>query len=78
MDIAAPSKVSELTINCVQCRKPQTIKVKDDDIERFKTGNGHIQAIFPYLLPAEREMFLSRICGNCWEELFIKDADDEA
>ncbi len=67
----------ELTIDCIECQQPQVLKVRAQDLENFKAGKGHVQTIFPYLLPAEREMLLSRICGSCWDRMFKYEDDDD-
>ena len=69
------NQMMDLTIRCVECLGGQTISVKANDLERFKSGKGNIQDIFPYLIPSEREMLLSRICGGCWDKMF-EDKDD--
>lgn len=66
----------DLTIRCVECQTPQTVSIKPGDFEKYKTGHGNIQDIFPYLLPAEREMLMSRICGDCWDRMFADHDED--
>lgn len=53
-----------------------TLMVRPEDVEEFY-GNSrrHIQDIFDYLTPAEREMFQSGICGECWSRLFPPDQE---
>ena len=64
-----------VAIPCVECHRPQEIKIRPGDVERYKAGEGSVQSVFPYLTASEREMFLSRICGTCWDRLF-KEEDD--
>lgn len=48
-----------------------TLMVRPEDVEEFySTSSRHIQDIFDYLTPAEREMFQSGICGECWVKVF--------
>lgn len=64
-----------VAIDCVECQQQQLLKVRPDDLEKYQAGAGHVQDIFPYLLPSEREVLLSRICGDCWDRMF--DTGDE-
>lgn len=38
-----------------------------------RSGKGYIQDNFPELTPAERELFLSGIPADMWDEIFIND-----
>lgn len=64
-----------VTVDCVQCGKPQTLEVKDKDFDRWLNGEDYIQNIFPYLSAGQREMLISKICPTCWDEMF-KDDDE--
>lgn len=60
-----------VTVECRHCGEPICIEVyRKDWAEWNSPDRRHIQEIFPYLTAAEREMFLSRICGECWTEMF--------
>lgn len=69
----------EVQVRCVCCGKPHTLKVNEKDYELYLSQNRpHIQDIFPYLSPAERELLISRTCEECWNKMFaIEDEDLE-
>lgn len=47
------------------------LMVRPEDVEEYQRGSSrHVQDIFDYLTAAEREMFLSGFCGECWVKLF--------
>jgi hypothetical protein len=54
---------------CVQCFEVQTLIVTAEGVEKRRHG-AHVQDAFPELSAAEREMFISGICGKCWDLLF--------
>lgn len=70
----------ELKVQCRMCRKTHSLMVGIEDYFMFEMPNRpHIQDIFPYLTPAERELLISGTCGECWEKMFshLEDEDDE-
>lgn len=63
-----------LTETCIECGKDSSVVVQGPDLFNWNNGAA-VQVAFPYLTASERElMFMSHICGTCWENLF---ADDE-
>ena len=68
----------KLVKQCHACHKDITVEVFQKDLDRYNdaTNREHIQNIFPYLEASERELFLSGLCGSCWDELFM-DLEDE-
>lgn len=60
-----------VTVYCTVCKEEHTLLVNIDDWFMFGMPNRpHIQDIFPYLTPAEREMLITGICPKCWQKLF--------
>lgn len=55
-------------VKCQWCRETHYIVVDRNDYYSWKRGK-MAQAAFPYLTPDEREMLISRTCGNCWNEI---------
>ena len=55
---------------CPYCGQVHNVTVEHADLLRWNARQGHIQDIFPYLSPAERELILSGICDSCWDKLF--------
>lgn len=66
-----------LKIKCNLCNTEYYIKVKKKDLELYNNSNIHIQNIFPYLTPGERELMISRICDDCFNKLFNNIEDEE-
>ena len=67
-------------LNCMVCGEEMNIEVYLNDYEEFISPKRkrHIQDIFSYLTPAEREMFISRLCPECWEDMFSDYDEDYA
>lgn len=67
----------EIYMDCSMCGEQHTLKVRVEDYLVYDSPNRpHIQDIFPYLSPAERELMISGICPKCWEKLFPPEPDD--
>ena len=71
----------ELKVQCRMCRKTHSLMVGIEDYFMFyfmfdMPNRPHIQDIFPYLTPAERELLISGICGECWQKLFGGEDDE--
>lgn len=63
---------------CSFCGKSYEIAVNAKDWAEFNSPNRrNIQEVFPYLTPAEREMFISGMCEECWDKMFSFDEEDE-
>lgn len=61
----------EITVQCDLCGEEFTMRVKYEDFIRYtQTNRPHIQDIFPYLTPAERELLISHTCDKCWQKMF--------
>lgn len=61
--------------DCIQCGTHFTYQVFTDDLNRYNGGE-KIQDCFPYLDANAREIFISGLCGACFDELFAFDPDD--
>ncbi len=59
-----------LEVDCRICGKTVNLVIEQEDFKKFKNREGAVQNIFPYLSADEREMLISGICPDCWEELF--------
>lgn len=58
-----------LNIKCFCCGEVHTVKVNKEDLEKYKRGEGHVQALMPYLSASDREMIISSTCGKCYDEM---------
>lgn len=57
-------------IQCRMCGTVYAIMYNREDMVDWLSGQGFIQDIMPYLTDAERELFISKTCGNCFDKLF--------
>lgn len=59
-------------VTCNVCGKTHTLEVKAEDWQEWKDPNRErkVQEIFPYLVPDERELLISGICGRCFDRMF--------
>jgi hypothetical protein len=62
-----------LKLTCVGCNQEVLIRVKGKEMFELQTSSKLIQNILPNHTPDEREMFISQICGVCWQELVQED-----
>lgn len=56
-------------VSCVQCGKSHDLPVTTEQLLRWKSGE-LIQNAMPQLTKADRELFVSGVCGTCWISLF--------
>jgi hypothetical protein len=56
-----------IVTECVICKTRFEFAGSVDAIERLRQGE-LIQNVFPMLTDAERELFISGICGKCWDK----------
>lgn len=61
---------------CPKCGKLSTVHVKASDLDDYYCADVLVQEAFPYLPSKERELFVSGLCGECWDKLF-KDSDPD-
>ena len=54
---------------CPHCHKLQTLEVNDSQYYDWMAGKD-IQRAFPNLSADQREIFISGICPECWEDIF--------
>ena len=60
---------------CIKCTRTETVLVKKTDLIAWKQGE-YIQNAMPYLTVDERELLISGICGECFDNMF-PDEDEE-
>ena len=61
---------------CPMCGQFHYVEVKECDFYAWQAGE-LAQSAFPYLSADEREMLISGICPNCWNEVFGEPEENE-
>lgn len=67
-------KKINMVIECQECNKEFYFNITATQYQTYIARTGYIQDIFPELNPAEREMFISGICPECWDKMFGEEA----
>lgn len=57
-------------VECKDCQEIHNLEVSDEGWKEWQEGNRHIQDALPELSAAQRELLLTRICGNCFAAIF--------
>lgn len=66
-----------ITTQCSVCKKVELLQVDEELYDDYLHGQCSVQHVFKNLTPAQREFhFISKICGKCWDELFLEDDED--
>ena len=73
-DIPDSERTQAVNLQC-KCGRIVTCTVRPEDLVTYESG-ALVQVAFPYLTAAEREMFISRTCGTCWDEMFACEGDE--
>ena len=58
-----------VVVGCIKCAEPQHITVGNADLDSWQGGT-NIQNAMPYLSADDREILISGICGECFENMF--------
>ena len=61
--------MKNIEIECIFCDKVSNLLVRSDDMRKWENGM-YIQDAFPYLDDVERELLLTGICGDCFDDTF--------
>lgn len=69
------STAAATEVTCTACKRTFIVHVTPEQIRRWRNGE-LIQRAMPHLTAAERELFISGICGDCWEEMFGGRVDE--
>lgn len=64
------SKKIKVTKKCCKCGKEFDFYLTEFEILEIDEGKNNIQYILPTLTPDERELFISGMCGKCFDEIF--------
>lgn len=61
---------------CHVCKQIKSVTVPGSGLYRYNQG-AHIQAAFPELAAADRELLLNNTCGECFDKLFPEEDDGD-
>lgn len=61
--------LDDVAVQCKVCANVNVVKVDKVDLDNWQAGE-LIQNAMPYLTPSERELFITGICGDCFEKMF--------
>ncbi len=68
-------------VTCTTCRKEKIIPMTSEQYIRLDYGLSqgiHIQDVVPDLAPEWREMFISGMCPDCWNEFIEATKEPDA
>lgn len=60
---------THVTKQCVDCGTEFKFCFTPEQWQRYMEGN-HVQRVFPELSDDDRELFISGVCGKCFNKLF--------
>lgn len=64
------SKIIKEILICSNCGKKVEVEYDFWQGQRWKLRQDSIQNIFPEWTPEQRELLLSGLCQECWDQLF--------
>lgn len=65
----------KIEVQCLHdCGKNFELDVATKDLVAWRNGT-LIQDAFPYLLPDQRELLITNICGECWKKMFSPEPE---
>lgn len=65
------------SVTCEMCGKTVNIEAYPQDISDWENGE-LIQSALPYLNADEREILISKTCGECFDRMFGDYSEDES
>ena len=65
-----------LAIKCPHCSKINNIYMSKKKYDEYINQKDLIQNIFPDITPQEREILISGICPDCWNEIFSNNDEE--
>lgn len=60
---------SVLVAECKSCDYEVHIPITEDQLSQYKNGEP-IQKVLPNVSPDDRELFISGLCGKCFDKIF--------
>lgn len=65
-------KMVGTTFWCISCNNHVNIIATEKQWEQYRNGVKKIQDVFPELTPDEREIMITGMCGDCFDNIFKK------
>lgn len=62
-------------LNCIKCAQETQVHLTGSEMFRIQTSDEHIQKIIPNKPADIREMFISGLCGKCFDDMFDETGD---
>lgn len=59
-----------IDVKCPSCKREKRLKVSAAGFEKYRSGRYNVQDCFPELDTSKRELLISGICPDCWNEMF--------
>ena len=66
--------MTKIVVQCRRCGSIIELKVREEDFNRWNSG-GHVQNYFPYLDAGQRELLISKVCDDCFNEMFAEEEE---
>ena len=63
-----------VSVDCVSCKEGYMFGVSESGYDAWLEGKPVSEA-FPELSAASREMFISGVCGVCWDAMMLETED---
>ena len=67
--------MKQFTKKCICCGKEFIFNVTDEQYNNYINQTDLIQRIFPEIRPDKRELLISGICGECFDDIMYDDED---
>jgi len=60
----------KIAVKCPRCEREYILPCNKEDLIAFQNGEKLAQEAFPYMPAQYREMLISGLCPECWDEIF--------
>lgn len=67
--LAEPEPTTTVPLECFLCKQIHDVTVPTAGLAKLQLG-AHVQDAFPDLPKEQRELFISKTCPQCWDEIF--------
>lgn len=74
---AMQKPTTHVTKHCNHCNGSTRVFMTREQEVRLERGEEYVQSIFPHIHMDKREVLISGIHPECWEEMFGRECDQE-